>query len=79
MPCAYLFSDPYGRQILSVADLGDQLPIPTVGETIKLDHSRYKVESVKKIESSSPDGLATEYRVRLLLVGGFSLAERPEA
>jgi|HubBroStandDraft_6_1064221.scaffolds.fasta_scaffold193004_3 hypothetical protein len=79
MPCAYLFSDRYGHEILSVADLADQLPIPLVGETIKLHHDRYKVESVKMIESPSPGSLATEYRVRVLFVGGFSLTERTDA
>ncbi len=79
MPCAYLFSDRNGRELLSVADPGDQLAIPTAGETIKLYHHRYKVESVKIVESPSPTSLATEYRIRLRFVGGFSLAEKANA
>lgn len=79
MPCAYLFSDRYGSKILSVADLDDRLPVPAVGETITLHHDRYKVESVKMVESPSTDSLATEYRVGLLFLGGFSLTEKTNA
>jgi hypothetical protein len=46
MPCAYLFSDRNGRELLTVADLSDQSAIPTVGERSNY-HDRYKVESVK--------------------------------
>jgi hypothetical protein len=68
MCCAYLYSDRAGRELFRVTDLGDELPIPAIGETIKFNHHRYQVASVKVIESPSPKTLATEYRIQLLLV-----------
>jgi len=52
-----------GREILRLKDSTGQLPVPTAGETIKLDGTRYKVESVKMSESLSRAVLPSEYRV----------------
>jgi hypothetical protein len=68
MACAFLYSDRTGREVFRVTDPAEEFPTPSVGETIEFYDHRYKVESVKMVLSSSPASLATEYRVRLLLL-----------
>jgi hypothetical protein len=64
---AYLYSEQAGRrELFRVADPGDELPIPAIGETIKFNHHRYQIASIKVIESPSTRTLATEYRIQLL-------------
>jgi hypothetical protein len=61
----YLYSDRNGREVFRAIDPDEQLPVPEVGETIKLDRHRYKVEYVRLVESISPATLPKEYRVRV--------------
>ena len=68
MFCTYLYSDRNGREVFRATDPDEQLPIPQVGETIKLDRHRYRVESVRLVESLSPATLPKEYRVRVELI-----------
>jgi hypothetical protein len=68
MACAFLYSDKTGREVFRVTDPAEEFPAPSVGETIEFYHHRYQVESVKMILSLSPTSLATEYRVRVLLL-----------
>lgn len=65
MSRVYLYSDRNGREVFRATDPDEQLPVPQVGETIKLDRQRYKVESVRLLESLSPATLPKEYRVRV--------------
>lgn len=68
MPCTYLYSDRNGREVFRATDPDEQLPIPQVGETIKLERQRYKVEYIRLVESLSPATLPKEYRVRVQLI-----------
>jgi hypothetical protein len=68
MACAFLYSDRTGREVFRITDPAEQLPTPSVGETIEFSDHHYMVESVKMVWSSSPASLATEYRVRVLLI-----------
>ena len=65
MSRTYLYSDGNGKEIFRAADPGEQLPVPQVGEIIKLDRHRYRVEYVRLVESLSPATLPKEYRVRV--------------
>jgi hypothetical protein len=68
MCCAYLYADHTGRELFRLTDPGDELPVPSIGETIKFKRNRYQIESVKVIESPNPATLATEYRIRMLRI-----------
>lgn len=65
MSRVYLYADSGGREVFRAIDPNEQLPVPEVGEIIKLDRHRYKVEYVRLIESLSPATLPREYRVRV--------------
>jgi hypothetical protein len=61
----YLYSDRTGREVFRAIDPDERLPVPEVGETIKLESHRYTIEYVRLIESISPATLPKEYRVRV--------------
>jgi hypothetical protein len=74
MSCLYLYSDRNGREIFRAVDPDERLPVPEIGETIKLDRHRYTVEYVRLVQSISPATLPKEYRVRV-----HQLEERAQA
>jgi hypothetical protein len=77
MSRVFLYSDRSGREVFRAIDPGEQLAVPEVGETIKLDRHRYKVEYVRLLESLSPATLPKEYRVRVQLLEERAQAATP--
>jgi hypothetical protein len=71
--CAFLYSDPNGREVFSVTDMNDNLPIPNVGETLKLGRNRYVVQSVKMVESRIANALR-QCRICVMLVEDIAQA-----
>jgi hypothetical protein len=68
MACVLIYCNvATGREILRLKDSTGHLPVPSVGEKIKLDGTHYKVESVSMSESLSRAILPSEYRVFLRL------------
>jgi hypothetical protein len=60
---AFLYSDRNGHEVFSVLDVNDNLPIPVIGETIKLNRNRYVVESVRVVESRKVSNGPTQCHV----------------
>lgn len=77
MSRVYLYADSSGREVFRAIDPDEQLPVPEVGEIIKLDRHRYKVEYVRMVESLSPATLPKEYRVRVQLLEERAQAATP--
>ena len=61
-----------GREILRMKDSSGHLPVPAVGENIKLDGTHYKVESINITESLSRAVLPSEVRVFVRLLTELS-------
>ena len=77
MARVYRYADSSGREVFRAMDPNEQLPVPEVGEIIKLDRRRYKVEYVRLVESFSPATLPKEYRVRVQLIEERAQAASP--
>jgi hypothetical protein len=77
MACLYLYSDRSGREIFRAIDPDERLPVPQIGETIKLDRQRYTVEYVRLVASISSATLPKEYRVRVQLLEERAKAANP--
>jgi hypothetical protein len=77
MSCVYLYADRSGREVSRAIDPDAQLPVPEVGEIIKLDRYRYKVEYVRLVESLSRAPSPKEYRVRVELIEEHAQAATP--
>lgn len=73
----YLYSDRNGHEVFRAIDPDERLPVPEVGETIRLDRHRYTVEYVRLVESISPATLPKEYRVRVHLLEERAQAATP--
>ncbi len=68
MACAFQYSDPNGREVFSVTDMNDNLPVPNIGETLKLDRNRYTVQSVKMFEPRISAQALRQCRICVMLV-----------
>jgi hypothetical protein len=71
--CEFSYSDLNGHELFSVSDMNDNLPIPNVGETIKIERNRYLVKSVRLVPREN-NVAAKEYRVCVAPVGDASQA-----
>ena len=73
MACEFSYSDLNGHEVFSVSDMNDNLPIPNVGETIKIERNRYLVQSVRLVPPKN-NVAARECRVCVTSVDGATQA-----